>query len=187
MHIISGILLSLLFKGDKTDHKSPLLKMDWPIKTVHLLPGRVRFRIPLMIGKEADLKRICSDMKKISGVNTVNFNKINGSILIHFEERQVQADLLFAALIRLLGLEEELNKIPTSKLNEEFRNILGAVNQGVYSKTNGIIDLYTAIPIVLAVLGITRIVSERTLTLPTGLTLLWWAYNSLISNKNGKN
>ncbi len=186
MHIITGILLSLLVKGEKDNFKSPLLKMSWPIKTVHLLPGRVRFRIPLMMGNSSDLTRVSSDMKKIRGVKTIAFNEINGSILIHFEERQVQADLLFAALIRLLGLEDELSKVPTSKVNREFRNVIEALNQVVYDKTNGIIDFYTALPIVLAVLGVSKIVNERTLTLPTGLTLLWWAYNALISNKNGK-
>lgn len=186
MHIITGILLSLLVKGDKENNKSPLLRTNWPIKTVHLIPGRVRFRIPLMVGKESDLKQVCSDMKKITGVNAVEFNAVTGSILFHFEERNVRADLLFAALIRLLGLEEELTKVPTSKLNKEFQNIVEALNQAVYSKTNGIIDLYTALPIILAVLGVSKIVSERSLTLPTGLTLLWWAYNALTSKKNGK-
>ena len=94
--------------------------------------------------------------------------------------------ICFSALIRLLGLEDELSKVPTSKVNREFRNVIEALNQVIFDKTNGIIDFYTALPIVLAVLGISKIANERTLTLPTGLTLLWWAYNALISNKSGK-
>jgi hypothetical protein len=151
------------------------------------MPGRVRFRIPLLVGNFSDLNRVCTDIKKVTGVKAIEFNEINGSILIKFDERQVQADLLFAALIRLLGLEEELNKVPNSRLNQEIKNILDALNQVVYDKTNGLIDVYTALPIVLAILGISKIVSERALTLPTGLTLLWWAYNGLTSNKNSKN
>ena len=103
MHIITGMLLSMLMKSGSKDKKPPLLQIRWPIRTLHLLPGRVRFQIPLMVGREEELKAATTQIAKISGVKWVDYNKISGSVLIYFEEDILQADLLFTALIRLLG------------------------------------------------------------------------------------
>jgi hypothetical protein len=183
MHIITGLLLSMLMKGGKESKKPPLLQTSWPIQTVHLLPGRVRFRIPLMIDKEEELKAASSQIAKINGVKWIESNKITGSVLINFDDSVIQADLLFAALIRLLGLEDELQKAPASYLSTEIRTVFESLNQAVFSRTNGIIDLYTAIPLLLAALGVSQIIKNKTNIFPTGLTLIWWAYNSFISNK----
>jgi hypothetical protein len=187
MHIITGILLSMLMKGGKESKKQPLLQTTWPIQTVHLLPGRVRFRIPLMVKKEEALKAATSQIAKINGVKWIESSKITGSVLINFDHSIIQADLLFAALIRLLELEDELQKAPASYLSTEIRTVFESLNHAVFSKTNGIIDLYTAIPILLAALGISQIFKNKTNIFPTGLTLIWWAYNSFISNKSGRN
>ncbi len=183
MHIITGLLLSMLMKGGKESKKPPLLQTSWPIQTVHLLPGRVRFRIPLMMNKEEELKAASSQIAKINGVKWIESNKITGSVLINFDQSVIQADLLFTALIRLLGLENELQKAPASYLSTEIRTIFESLNHAVFSRTNGIIDLYTAIPILLATLGISQIIKNKANIFPTGLTLIWWAYNSLVSNK----
>ena len=181
MHIITGMLLSMLMKSGNKDKKPLLLQIRWPIRTLHLLPGRVRFQIPLMVGREEELKAATTQIAKISGVKWVDYNKISGSVLIYYEEGVLQADLLFTALIRLLGLEEELQKAPASYLNNEIRAVIESLNQVVYGKTNGIIDLYTAIPILLVIVGVSQIVKNKSNMLPTGLTMLWWAYNSLVT------
>lgn len=187
MHIITGILLSMLMKGGKDKKKPPLLQTNWPIRTLHLLPGRVRFQVPLMVGKDEELKAATTQIAKIKGVKWVDYNKISGSVLIYFEENIIQADLLFAALIRLLGLDDELQRAPASYVNTEIRSIFESLNQAIYSKSNGIIDLYTTIPLVLAALGIRQIFKSSANIFPTGLTLLWWAYNSLVAKNTGKN
>jgi hypothetical protein len=187
MHIITGILLSMLMKGGKDNKKSPLLQTNWPIRTVHLLPGRVRFQVPLMVGKEEELKAASTQIAKINGVKWVDYNNISGSVLIYFEQNVIQPDLLFAALIRLLGLDDKLQKAPASYLNTEIRSVIESLNQAVYSKTNGILDLHTTIPILLVALGISQIIKNKSNIFPTGLTLLWWAYNSLVAKNSGRN
>jgi hypothetical protein len=187
MHIITGILLSILMKGDKKEKKPPLLQTNWPIRTLHLLPGRVRFQIPIMVGREEELKAATTGIAKISGVKWVDYNKISGSVLIYFENNVIQADLLFAALIRLLNLEDELQRAPASYLNTEIKSLIESLNQAVYSKTNGIIDLYTAIPILLAAFGVSQIIKSKSNIFPTGVTLIWWAYNSLTTKNNNRN
>jgi len=185
MHIITGLLLSTLFSGKKKENANPLLQIKWPIRTRHLLPGRVRFQIPLLIGQTERLGEACEKVGKIEGVEKVACSGITGSVLIHFDEGQLQADLLFAALIRLLELERELVRTPQSTVGKEIGQVGHSLNQAVYSQTEGFIDLKTMVPLAIGGVGLFRLITERPLALPTAFTMLWWAYNSLGQGDRG--
>jgi len=178
MHIITGMLLSFLMSKKQGMAKPPLLQIRWPIQTSHLLPGRVRFHIPLYKGNQKGLDGAMVQLRKIEGVSNAQANSITGSILIQFDESKLQADLLFAALIRLLGLEKEIERTPVPRLNKEISDIYKSMNQAVYAKTNGMLDVKTAIALLIAATGIYRILVERSVSMPATLTMIWWAYNS---------
>ena len=95
--------------------------------------------------------------------------------------------LLFAALVRLLGLEKEIERTPVPKLDKEFSDIYKSLNQAVYAKTNGMLDVKTAIALLIAATGIYRIFAERSVSMPTTLTMIWWAYNSFTKNTESGN
>ena len=65
MHIITGLLISYLFNRNKGQKLPPLLQFYWPIQTKHLLPGRVRFAIPLLKDDYKNLKHAQTQIKKI--------------------------------------------------------------------------------------------------------------------------
>ena len=182
MHIITGMLISFLMSKKKGVTKPPLLQVRWPIQTSHLLPGRVRFHIPLYKGNQKGLDAAIVQLKKIEGVYEAQANSITASILIKFDESKLQADLVFAALIRLLGLEKEIERTPVPKFNKEISDIYKSMNQAVYANTNGMLDLKTAIALLIAATGIYRIIAERSVSMPATLTMIWWAYNSFIKN-----
>jgi hypothetical protein len=182
MHIITGMLISFLMSKNKGVTKPPLLQVRWPIQTSHLLPGRVRFHIPLYKGNQKGLDSAIVQIRKIEGVSNAHANSISGSVLIQFDESKLQADLLFAALIRLLGLEKEIERTPVPKLNKEISEIYKSINQAVYAKTNGILDVKTAVALIIAATGVYRIFAERSISMPATLTMIWWAYNSFTSN-----
>jgi hypothetical protein len=186
MHLITGLLLSFLLNKDKAKNRNPLLDLPWPIRTVHLLPGRVRFHVPLMVGQKELPQKSANQLSKINGIKSADFSSITGTFLIYFEGKIIQPDLIYAALIRLLQLEKELEKLPRSSLSREINSVAQALNQAIYAKSNGFLDLKTIIPLALGIIGVTQIVSKKSPVLPTGLTLLWWSYNSLIQNKDGK-
>ena len=187
MHIITGMLLSFLMSKKKGPAKPPLLQIRWPIQTSHLLPGRVRFHIPLYKGNQKGLDTAIVQLRKIEGVDNAQANSISGSVLIHFDDSKLQADLLFAALVRLLGLEKEIERTPVPKLDKEFSDIYKSLNQAVYAKTNGMLDVKTAIALLIAATGIYRIFAERSVSMPATLTMIWWAYNSFTKNTESGN
>ena len=184
MHLITGFILAGLLGKKRDQKRSPLLRITGPIRTSHVLPGRVRFYIPSLKNDEHNTELVEKQLTKIDGVDSVQVNQISGSVLIIFDKEKLEAELFCAALIRILDLEKELEKMPKPILPKELQEIGNSLNRAVFEKTGGIIDLWTAIPILLIIFGFRKILTDRTTMWPTGITMLWWAYNSLFRNKS---
>ncbi len=188
MHIVTGLLISLLFSKKKGSKQSPLLDLQWPIITKHQLPGRVRFQIPLMVGQNKTCADLRKQLVKVEGVQEVRCTTTTGSVLVLYDAHKLRADLLYTILIRLLDLEEELHRTPPSAIGNGIRSFGEGLNQSLYSKTNGMIDIKTLVPLSLGVMGLYRLFTVRPLAMPTAVTMIWWAYNSLSShNKQSGN
>ena len=84
------------------------------------------------------------------------------------------------SIVRLLGLEKELQRAPMPVLVRELREAGDAANRAVYERTGGLIDLWTAIPLVLGAIGVHRVLTQRSAIMPAGLTMVWWAYSALL-------
>ena len=183
MHIITGLLVTALLgrkaKQQAQQSLSPLMSLKWPIETKHLLPGRVRFHIPLLVGDHDGKHHVEAQLQRIEGVDSIQVSRISGSVVIVYQPDKITPELLFAALIRLLGLEKELERTPESAISKELRNIGKALNHAVYAGTDGLLDLWTTVPLILLVIGARKIMTERTLSFPTGFTLMWWAYTAM--------
>ncbi len=187
MHIITGVLLSMLFSKKKGTQQSPLLELRWPIITKHSLPGRIRFRIPLLAGQEKTMAELTKQLKKIDGITGIDTSPVTGSVLILYDEKKLQPDLLFTILIRLLDLEKELERTPDSSIKKGFNRFSQGVNQAIFTKSGGWIDLRTLVPLTLGITGLYRLWTIRPIPMPTAITMIWWAYNGLISSDKQQN
>lgn len=179
VNALAHLLLALLVRrrkesGDagRGDDRSPLLRMRHPIQTLHMLPGRVRFRVPALIGRLANAGRAGDALSRIQGVREVETNARSGSVLVLFDESRLDAEILFAALIRLLDLERELKRPPVSLVRREGEEALGALNRAVFDGTRGLLDLWAVAGILAGAAALNRIVL-RHLSLP-GLALSAW-------------
>ena len=176
MHILSGIVLSMLLKN-RIDRKSPGKGFHNIIHLEHSLSGRVRYRIPAV--KEAGkAELLAASLKKIKGIRSIEINPVSAGVLLSFDETVLTADLLTAVIIQLLGLDEELEKDPTPVVTRELKEIVRSLNRGVYDSSGGWLDLHTLVPVSLIALGLVQTVRERRFSTPTSLTLLWWAYQT---------
>jgi hypothetical protein len=106
-------------------------------------------------------------------------------VLFEYDRERVTADTLAAAVIRLLGLEQELEKDVRPRAVTELKKFERSMNRAVYEQTGGALDLRTAVFVVLAVMGIQKMIKQGGLALPAGFTLLWWAGNGLLGKKGG--
>lgn len=187
MHLITGAIISYLFSSKKENKLTPLLQLKWPIITKHYIPGRVRFQIPLMVGLEKPAIELQKQLKKLDGVKSVQTNSVTGSVLILFDESIIKADLLFTAIIRLLGLEKDLENIPEPRIAKEISKFGKSLDHAIYAKSNGMLNLKTVVPLSLGLVGLYKLIMVKSFSMPTAVTLLWWAYNSLILTDNKKN
>ncbi len=186
MHIVTGILIAALAgraKQNKVLQGLPMFQTG-PIQIAHALPGRIRFVIPLLRDNHEAMENGINELRTLKGIDTVVYSAVSGSLVVEFNHELVPPPLLFSAISRLLGLEHELDKPLTPGVVKEIRQLGGSLNRMVYDETRGLLDLRTIAIGGLLILGGRKLFLEKWATVPTGLTLLWWAFN-LINRGEG--
>ena len=120
MHLLTGFILAGLLGKKKDQKRSPLLRITGPIRTSHVLPGRVRFHISSLANNDDKVELVQKQMVKLEGVDAVHVSRVSGSVLIYFNQDVLEPELLCAALIRLLELEKEFEKAQKQILLKEI-------------------------------------------------------------------
>jgi hypothetical protein len=184
MHILTGFLLAGLLGKSKGRRRTlmPMLRTG-PVQTAHWMPGRVRLRVPSLAENGAGAAILQEKLLNVQGVQSVKLDPATGSVLIVYREDQVRPELLFAAVVRLMGLDAELKRTPEPVVVGELREILGSMNRIVYDQTGGLVDLWSAGLILLAAIGVQRVWTQGMRAFPAGLTLVWWGLASLIGGR----
>ena len=175
MHILTGLLLTALLKRKPGGRNPHLPTFPGVIETVHALPGRIRFRTPYLVDRQGQAEDLQKRLARLDGVHEVAVSAVSGSVCVWFAADRVTPELLLGAIIRLLGLERHLQRLPRSVVGREIREGGEAVNRAIHAKTGGLLDLWTTVPLVLVGLGIRNVATGR----PYGWPMLWWAYRSL--------
>jgi len=180
MHIITGLLLAALAGRKGKGRRRPLPGFTTgPVRTVHALPGRIRFRVPSLIQDRKGKELIEGRLSGLAGIDSVVVDQVSGSVLIYFTESEVRPELLFAAIVKLLGLDAEVENPPPPLVAKELKILGESLNRAVYEKTGGIINLWTALMVGLAAFGIRKVITDGARAWPAGFTLIWWALNAM--------
>ncbi len=184
MHILTGFLIAGLLGKTKSRRRTlmPMLRTG-PVRTAHFVPGRVRLRVPSLAENSAGAAMVREKLPTIEGVQSVKLNPATGSVLIVYRKDEVRPELLFAAVARLMNLDAELKRIPQPVVTRELKEIPGSVNRTVYERTGGLVDLWSASLIILAAIGVQRLLTQGTRAFPAGLTLVWWGLASLLGGR----
>jgi len=90
--------------------------------------------------------------------------------------------LLFAAIVRLLGLEKQMEHTPRPKAVKELRAVFDSLNRVVYDQTRGILDFSSGLLILMAAVGVNKILREGSAAMPSGFALLWWGAHQLLGH-----
>jgi hypothetical protein len=180
MHIITGLILAAMAGRKKKSGQggAPLLKSG-PVRTEHVLPGRLRLRVPSLAGDPEGCRNLAARFSNLQGIQAAEANPVTGSVLVHYDEQVVRPELIFGAVVKLLGLEEELERVPTPVLTRELGLLGRSLNRAVYEKSGGLINGWSLLLLSLAALGIRQALNDNTRAWPAGLTMVWWAVNGL--------
>ena len=176
MHMVIGfILAAILKKKKKAGQALPVIPGKFEIS--HAMPGRIRFRVPSLESRaDSQIKTIRDELPQITEIHSVDINSYSGSILVEYDTDGIEPYVVCGLLVRILGLEADLDSRPESAVQREFKIIGNAVKRAVYNTTAGTLDLTSAFILLTMFLGLYKIVLQNDRTLPGGINLLWWAY-----------
>ncbi len=179
MHILTGLILSRLLAGDKK--KKAFRGFRNIVEIRHHIPGRVRFYIPSLINNTGAGHNLEKQLIKADPVKQIKINPVTGTLLIIFEQEQIEVATLTGVIVKLLGLEQEIEKTRPSIVGKELYDILKSANSSLYESSNGFVDLNSLITISFLSLGVYSLLRSPKI-LPAGLSLMYWAYNNSMRN-----
>lgn len=138
------------------------------------LPGRMRLYMPAVSGDCAQAAQMKSQLESTGVIHQVQIEPRTGSVLILYDESQVQAPVVMGAAMKLMGLDGKVNAEPAGKVRQGMRALLRAINAGVLDATGGLLDVQTLAAGTLTVAAL-RSKAQAGWAVPGAMTLLWWA------------
>ncbi len=180
MHLITGIAASMLFSGLRKVSGDHLLQTDF--KVAHVSSGRIR-----IYSRKLQDTRVAQTLKKemnrVEGIKEIRSNSVTGSLLVLFDSKKIQADLLASAVYQLLGFAKEKETVSEGRVYKEVASMNLALNHALMEKSNGALDSKTLIAGGFLALGMRELIKNKSLGMPAPITLFYWAYNTLGLNK----
>lgn len=171
-------LIEAFFMLKKKKDKNLLPSFKNLVETKHHVKGRLRLKINLLIDNKEAIDYLTGNLKKIEPIKKIEVNPMIGSVLINYDEDQIDPIIIISACLKILDLEKELEKTPAGFIDKELNNINNSLDRTIYEKSNGLVNLKSVIKILLIGTGVYRVIKYPKM-LPGGITLLWWAYQSI--------
>jgi hypothetical protein len=152
---------------------------DRGLYVVSHFPGRLRLRSARLRQepevREAAVRRLRGE----AGVTSVSASPLTGSILILYDPRQTQADMLVGSVVAEGG---PLSVVPDAREHAHgteaatvIAEAFGGADRGLFRAAGGRLDLRTAVPGALALGGIATLLLGRRM-LPQWYDLVFWGY-----------
>lgn len=145
------------------------------VEIKHQMKGRVRFFVPVLKNNKNQILKIKEQLEKASQIDKIQVNDLTGSIVVWFNTDQLNLETLTGVVVKLCGLEDEVQKKPVSFVNKEFKAVLDSADRAIYEKSNGIMDLNSLVTTSFLSLAVMSILKSN-LALPSGISLLYWSY-----------
>ena len=172
------LVSALLTCKDHNKEYNRLPNFKGILEVKHHIPGRIRMSCPNLKNnkdKSSDLINVCD---KIPGIISTRINQTLGTILIEYDTNVLHPTLIMGIILKVMELEDSINKSPTSLIDKESTNIADSLNRAIFEKTNGILDLKSFIMLLLGGYAVYDI-NLRPGVRPSGYTCLWWIYSTL--------
>jgi len=138
------------------------------------IPGRIRLYMPAVSLNPDAAARMKKQMEDTGAVHEVRINPSTGTVLLLYDETQVEAAVVEGAAIRLMGLDEAIQRQPVSKMEKSLQMLWNSINHGVMETTGGWMDARMLAGAALSIAAVRSLMMNGAV-LPGGITLLWWA------------
>ncbi|WP_338977025.1 hypothetical protein KST15_07060 [Fusobacterium polymorphum] len=145
-----------------------------------LTKNRLRIEIDKLKNNREEINQLTENLKKISVIKNFKIIQSLGSLTVEFDDTQIDSQFMLGIILKLLNLDEELLKDRKGKIKNTFSSLGKLADITIYNKTKGLFDAKTLAGTMLLIYGIKKLKNE--MFLPSGATLIWWAYR-LLSKK----
>ena len=149
-------------------------------KVKSLTKNRIRIEINKLKNNREEIDELTENLKKISVIKNFKIVQSLGSLTVEFDDSQIDSQFMLGIILKLLNLDDELLKDRKGKIKNTFSSIGKLADITIYNKTKGLFDAKTLAGTILLIYGIKKFKNE--MFLPSGATLIWWAYR-LLSKK----
>ena len=143
--------------------------------------NRLRMEIEKLKNNKVEIENLKENLKKIEIIKSFKVVESLGSLTVEFDDKEIDTQFMVGIILKLLNLDEELLKDRKGKIKNSFSNLGKLADITVYNKTKGLFDAKTLAGTMLLIYGIKKFKNE--MFLPSGATLIWWAYR-LLSKKS---
>ncbi len=148
------------------------------------LPGRMRLYMPAIAQHWQQAEQMRTQLESTGAVSEVALNPHTSTVLIRYDERQVEGAVVLGAAMKLMGLDAAAQQEPTSRMESGLKTLFASVNHGVLEATNGLLDARMLAGGVLTVAAV-RSMKLYGAAVPGAMTLLWWAASIFRRGING--
>ena len=174
LSIFSTLLTAKKLKP--TNNKPIFISLPGKFKVISSTNGRMRINLPLLKANKILAVPFVNQLASLSPIKKVECNLKLGTLLVEYNEGEMNASLLQGIVIKLLGLDTAmLNKEAPSHIITGLKNGVKSVNYGVSCATGGYINLYDLLTLGLIGIGAYKIYKAPKI-LPNGYTLVRWAF-----------
>ena len=145
-----------------------------------LTKNRIRIEINKLKNNREEIDELTGNLKKISVIRNFKIVQSLGSLTVEFDDSEIDAQFMLGIILKLLNLDDGLLKDRKGRIKNTFSNLGKLADITIYNKTKGLFDAKTLAGTMLLIYGIKKFKNE--MFLPSGATLIWWAYR-LLSKK----
>lgn len=177
LYSLGLIAIKKVLKRDTTSSAPEVPSFRGVVEVIHSIEGRIRFKVPSLKDDTQGLNDLNDQLSRISSIKSVQTNSVTGTVLIVYTD-EIEPTLLMGIMIKLLGLQEKVQKGTQSLVTKEFKSVEESLNLAIDEKTNGMLDLKSLMFLALSIIGIRKMIKYPTNT-PPGFNYLWWGYTAI--------
>ena len=79
------------------------------------IPGRMRLYMPAIASDPERAANMPEHLVSTGAVHSVELQPLTGSVLVRYDETQVEAAVVEGAMLKLMGLEAQVNTVPITR------------------------------------------------------------------------
>lgn len=137
--------------------------------------NRIRVEISKLKNNSELVAELKNNLGKIELVKNYKIISSLGSLTVEFDNSQIDNNFMLGIILKLLNLEDEIFAKRNGKIKTSLNNLLNFSDITIYNKSKGLLDTKSLIALIFVIYGVKKL--KTTPSLPSGATLMWWAYN----------